>query len=71
MAKPAVTKAMRLMQLETLLLAHPAGLSQAEIARRLGVNRSTINRYMADLPGNIYIDDRTGTAGRSTGRIIW
>jgi CRISPR-associated endonuclease/helicase Cas3 len=45
----ATTKAERLLQIESLLLAHPAGLSQAEIARRLGVNRSTIYRYLPDL----------------------
>ena len=33
------------------------GLAQAEIARRLGVNRSTINRYAPDLPGHIYIEN--------------
>ena len=60
MTKPAVTKSMRLLQLEALLLTHPAGLSQAEIARRLGVNRSTINRYVADLPGHVYIDEQDG-----------
>jgi len=45
----ALTKAERLLQIEALLLAHPEGLSQAEIARRLGVNRSTIHRYLPDL----------------------
>ncbi len=45
----AVSKAERLSQIESLLLAHPEGLSQAEIARRLGVHRSTINRYLPDL----------------------
>lgn len=29
-----------------LLLAHPEGLTQAEIARRLGVNRSTVHRCL-------------------------
>jgi predicted DNA-binding transcriptional regulator YafY len=53
----AETKARRLIQIETLLLAHPEGLTQAEIARRLGVNRSTITRYIPDLPGYVYIDD--------------
>ncbi len=46
----AENKANRLLQIETLLLAHPEGLTQAEIARRLGVNRSTINRYFRDMP---------------------
>lgn len=52
----AVNKASRLLQIEELLLAHPEGLSQAEIARRLGVHRSTINRYLPDLPHHIYLD---------------
>jgi CRISPR-associated endonuclease/helicase Cas3 len=49
-------KTSRLIQLEALLLAHPAGLTQSELARRLSVNRSTINRYIPDLPSHIYID---------------
>jgi CRISPR-associated endonuclease/helicase Cas3 len=40
----AANKAERLQQLETLLLARPDGLRRAEIARRLGVHRSTIGR---------------------------
>lgn len=54
------TKAARLLLLEDLLLAHPEGLSQAEIARMLGVNRSTITRYLPDLSPHIYIDDMDG-----------
>jgi len=42
-------KAVRLLQVEALLLASPDGMSQAEIARRLGVHRSTIYRYLPDL----------------------
>jgi CRISPR-associated endonuclease/helicase Cas3 len=42
-------KAARLLQIEALLLANPDGMSQAEIARRLGVNRSTIHRYLPEL----------------------
>ncbi len=42
-------KAERLLQIQTILLAFPKGLTRAELARRLGVNRSTIGRYMADL----------------------
>lgn len=45
----AFTKAERLLQIEALLLAHPEGLTQAEIARRLGVHRSTVFRYLPDL----------------------
>ena len=54
--KPAETKAERLMQIEALLLDHPEGMAQAEIARRLHVNRSTINRYLPSLAGHIYLD---------------
>jgi CRISPR-associated endonuclease/helicase Cas3 len=53
----ADNKSSRLIQLQNMLIAHPEGMTQAEIARRLDVNRSTINRYLADLPNhNIYID---------------
>ncbi len=45
----ATGKAERLLQIESLLLAHPEGLSQAEIARRLGVHRSTIHHCLPDL----------------------
>jgi len=47
--KRAANKAERLLQIEVLLLEHPEGLTQAEIARRVGVNRSTIYRYLPDL----------------------
>ncbi|MCJ7621879.1 MAG: WYL domain-containing protein, partial [Anaerolineaceae bacterium] len=60
MTRPAETKANRLLQIEALLLQHPEGLTQSEIARRLGVNRSTIGRYLPDLPKHIYIDDLDG-----------
>jgi CRISPR-associated endonuclease/helicase Cas3 len=45
----ADSKAERLLQLEQILLAHPEGLSKAEIARKLGVHRSTAGRYIDDL----------------------
>jgi CRISPR-associated endonuclease/helicase Cas3 len=45
----ATKKSERLLQIEALLLAHPEGLSQAELARRIGVNRSTINRALPEL----------------------
>lgn len=47
-------KGERVAQLELLLLSHPEGLRRAEIARRLGVHRSTISRYVNDL--SKYID---------------
>lgn len=52
--KRAANKAERLLQIEQLLLAHPEGLTQAELARRLGVNRSTILRNLADASHYIY-----------------
>ncbi len=47
-------KGERVAQLELLLRSHPEGLRRAEIARRLGVHRSTISRYVDDL--SQYID---------------
>jgi len=45
----AANKANRLIQIEQLFLSHPEGLTQAEMARRLGVHRSTIHRCLPDL----------------------
>jgi CRISPR-associated endonuclease/helicase Cas3 len=59
----AENKSERLVQLEYLLLAHPYGLRRADIARKLGVNRSTITRYIDELssrhsmPVPIYEDE--------------
>jgi CRISPR-associated endonuclease/helicase Cas3 len=39
----------KLDELEFLLLSHPEGLTKAEIARRLGVHRSTAAEYLDDL----------------------
>lgn len=55
MDNPSQVKADRLLQVEALLLAHPEGLTPAEIARRLGVNRSTIGRYYPNLPAHIFV----------------
>jgi CRISPR-associated endonuclease/helicase Cas3 len=44
----AENKAERLLKMEALLLSHPEGLTQAEMARQLGVDRSTINRNLYD-----------------------
>ncbi|RME73375.1 MAG: WYL domain-containing transcriptional regulator [Chloroflexi bacterium] len=43
------SKAERLLQLEQILLAYPEGLRKAEIARRLGVHRATVARYLEEL----------------------
>ena len=53
----AKNKAQRLLLIEKILLAYPEGLRPAEIARMLGVHRSTVGRYLPDLPDTIYIDD--------------
>ncbi len=49
MTERSQSKAERLLQLEQILLAFPEGLRKAEIARRLGVHRSTAGRYIEDL----------------------
>ena len=54
---PSAKKAGRLLQIEKLLLAHPHGLTQTELANKLQVHRSTMNRYIPDLPPHIYIDE--------------
>lgn len=58
----ATEKAVRLLQIEQLLWAHPEGLTRAEIARRLQINRSTITKYLDKdhLPPSIYVDDLDG-----------
>lgn len=45
----ANTKTERLIALEYLLLSHSGGLSRSEIARRLGVHKSTVGRYITEL----------------------
>jgi len=52
-------KSQRLLQIEQLLWAHPEGMTQAQLAGRLGVNRSTIWKYLDQdhLPPSIYVDD--------------
>ncbi len=52
----AIKKSVRLNEIEQLLLSHTGGLSRAEMARRLGVHRSTILRDMADLTLPLYED---------------
>jgi len=53
----AANKVARLAQIEGLLVRYPAGLTQAEIARYLHVHRSTVGRYLPDLPAHIYLED--------------
>ena len=48
-----IMKGERVAQLELLLRSHPEGLRRAEIARRLGVHRSTISRYVEELATKI------------------
>ena len=58
----AQEKSQRLLQIEKLLWAHPEGLTRAEIARQLGVNRSTITKYLdaGHLPLGVYEDEFDG-----------
>ena len=60
--KRAGSKAVRINQIEQLLWCHPEGLTRSEIARRTGVNRSVISKYLDqdDLPPSIYEDDLDG-----------
>ena len=53
----AANKVARLAQIEGLLVRCPGGLTQAEIARCLHVHRSTVGRYLPDLPAHIYLED--------------
>jgi predicted DNA-binding transcriptional regulator YafY len=61
----AASKSERLLQMERLLLAHPEGLTQAELARCLQVHRSTVMRTLPDLPPYIVQDDRRIAIDRS------
>lgn len=48
-------KGERIAQLELLLRSHPEGIRRAEIARRLGVHRSTVSRYVEELGDHLDI----------------
>jgi predicted DNA-binding transcriptional regulator YafY len=50
------SKSARLSQIEALLIDHPEGMTQSQIAQRLGVHRSTILRNLADLQAPVYED---------------
>ena len=60
--KRAESKAARINQIEKLLWSHPEGLTRSDIARRLGVNRSVITKYLDqdDLPPSVYEDHLDG-----------
>ena len=55
----AEEKSIRLLQIEQLLWAHPEGMIRSDIAKKLGVDRSVITKYMdkGHLPPSIYEDD--------------
>jgi CRISPR-associated endonuclease/helicase Cas3 len=55
MTKRTLNKASRILQIEQLLLANPDGLTQAEIARRVGVHRSTIHRDLQELDAHFAV----------------
>lgn len=52
-------KGERVAQLELILRSHPEGLRKSDIARRIGVHRSTIGRYIDELKqySDIYEDN--------------
>ena len=60
--KRAEGKAARINQIERLLWSHPEGLSRTEVARRIGVHRSVITKYLDqnDLPSSIFEDHLDG-----------
>ncbi len=62
MSEKSFGKAERLIQIENLLLAHSRGLTKSELARRLGVHRSTIGRDIAELStsGRLIIYEEDG-----------
>lgn len=53
-------KGERVAQLELLLRSHPEGLRRIEIAKKLGMHRSSIGRYIADLKKYINIYEENG-----------
>lgn len=57
------SKAERLLQLEQILLSHPEGLRKAEIARKLGVHRATVGRYVDQLTERLPIWEDDGLVG--------
>ena len=54
MKSASIPKINRIVKIEELLLAAPHGLTQADLAHKLGVHRSTIYRDQKSLPVHIY-----------------
>lgn len=54
--KSTLKKASRLLEIERILIANKNGLTQSELARKLGIHRSTLYRYLPDLSPHIYFD---------------
>jgi predicted DNA-binding transcriptional regulator YafY len=50
-------KLQRLEEIEAILLAHPEGQTQSQLADRLGVHRSTVMRNLIDLSAPVYEED--------------
>lgn len=64
-------KVRRLESIGELLDRHPNGLTQAELARKLGVSRGTINKDLAVLQertGILVCEDERGILQRFRGR---
>ncbi len=51
----AENKSGRLLQLKEILIAHPQGMTRADIARKLKVHRSTIKRYVDEMSQQLHI----------------
>lgn len=56
MMNRAQNKSSRLSQIEALLIDRPNGMTQSELAQRLGVHRSTILRNLEDMDAPTYED---------------
>ncbi|MBI9108616.1 MAG: hypothetical protein JEZ04_17865 [Spirochaetales bacterium] len=60
----------RMNQLTAMLEAHPEGLRRAEIARRMGIHRSTVGRYIDQLSLSLPIWERDSRIGLEETEIL-